>query len=115
MITTIKIELSDEQRKALNVVLTGKSGLATRKTIILWAQRTLADKLERPNGGKTQLRNMVCPKCHKPIAIDVPVGAPSDKAKRPERFTAAAKKTQGSIEQLRASLAELATSLEVGS
>ena len=71
MVTNLKLDLSEEDRKTIHLHVTGKPGLATRKMIqefILKSYRTCL----HPAEGKTVLKTTVCPKCNKPIAVNVP-------------------------------------------
>ena len=73
MITTLKLDLGPDQLRALGVRLTGRAHTATRAEVQAWAYKLLGDALdfdEKP--GRTELRNFVCEKCGKPIALRVP-------------------------------------------
>lgn len=83
MVTNLKLNLSDEERQAIHLFMTGKPGLATRKMIQEFYPKVAAAALS-PGGGKTVLKTMVCPKCQKPIGVNVPAPA-SDVPKEPEK------------------------------
>lgn len=76
MVTNLKLDLSDEERQAIHLFMTGKPGLATRKMIQEFYPKVAAAALS-PGGGKTVLKTMVCPKCNKPIGVNVPAPAPT--------------------------------------
>lgn len=73
MITTLKLDLGPDQLRALGVRLTGKNKPATRADVQKWAYKLLGDSLDFDDKpGKTELRNIICPKCQKPIPVAVP-------------------------------------------
>lgn len=77
MKTNIPIELSEAERLALGLRISGKSKPATRKQIIDFVTKLVAAELGAKPAGSTELRNYVCPKCRRPIAIEIPRPKPS--------------------------------------
>lgn len=70
----LSLDLTDEQLLALGIHLSGKNRKATRLEAKAFIEALVKNRLAKPgNGGKTTLMPMVCPKCNKPIAVEVPV------------------------------------------
>lgn len=74
MRTNLPIDLTEAQLMQLGQAITGRNKPATRKQITAWASKLLQDAL-RPHEGPTQLVNVLCPKCARPIGVQVPVAA----------------------------------------
>jgi hypothetical protein len=110
------LELSDEQRRALHVHLTGKNGLATREMVADWAMKTLKARLARPEGEQTRLVSMACPRCQRPISVPVPVvagqnGGDQKPAELGPRVAPVAAAAKADVDRLVASLGKLADAL----
>lgn len=73
MRTVINLDLTDDQLNELGLKISGKKHKATRKEVNTWAMKAIQDKLKGRGNGNTELKNMVCPKCNKMIAVQVPV------------------------------------------
>jgi hypothetical protein len=83
MVTNIKIDLSDSDREAIALLVTGKKSLATRKQINDFVVKTIAAAMNPTSSGPKTLKNFVCPKCNKPIALAVPTAEPAVVASAP--------------------------------
>lgn len=73
MTVVVRIVLSGEQALSLGEKLTGKRRPATRKQVSDLAEEAVKHRLQPSHNERTEMRNYVCPKCHKPIGIEVPV------------------------------------------
>lgn len=85
MKTIYNLELNTLQLQRVAELVTGNNKIpATRKQITGWLDKLVTKALAGRPDGPTELRNFVCPKCSKPIAISVPTApAPSNGAAPP--------------------------------
>ena len=104
MVTTIRLDVTKDQAEHLGLLLNGKKKSATRKQIVEWGKGKLQAYLNgKGTNGRTEIKGFVCPKCSKPIALEVPSG----KVERTPRQSKAMERTRESAEALASALTEL--------
>lgn len=70
MVTNVKLELTDSVRAHIALVMTGKKGLATRAQVNAYVTHLIKNDLN-PAAAKSFV-TVICPKCQKPIGVQVP-------------------------------------------
>ena len=102
MIVNIRRDFTAAELEMIGLAATGKKHKATRKEVTAYVEGAIKNAMA-PDRRPTELKSMVCPKCHRPIAVAIPKAEP----KESKGVSIASEKVRGSIEGLIKSLDEL--------